>query len=538
MRKKVTETGILLSQDTEEKAYRLQVRKSFWTKVRYGGAAVIFTVIFLALLIALNVFVGLASERFNLSADMTDKSLFSISDKTLESLAKLEYDAELIVLGDEATWREYASSATNSSGTPAGLGVSAHKYIVETLDRYAEASEHITVHYVDPYYNPGFFTDRNHLPVTDNLDDDPVIIVYSPDTYRYRYIRASLFTGDNLGKIPLENRLNTAIRYTTKPDMKKIAVVSGHGEKALVYFSAVMEDDGYMVETLDLPNVEAIPDDVHLLVIGDPTRQYSENDVKKIDDFLLNGGELGKSMLVLADLDYCNTDTQLRAYLEEWGIALQDECVFDPDHSLVLRVPTFTVEYSDVASPMTGTLSSGEYKLRFQLGKARALKQLYESQNGVSVYPLLTTADSAFSRFQASSSLSAAKLAAVKREESDTAGPFPMGLLALRTRTQGLDTYNTSVAVFGSASLLDDYFISNVDSSNQATQEYVAQLVNFMAAQSEDKFEHIQTVSLLTDTLKWDNHGQVVFVFICTVAVIPLLLALVGFIVWRKRKFL
>lgn len=533
MKKKVKETGILLSDDTGELAYHVEVRKSFWAKVRYGTAATVFTAVFVALMIGLNVLVGIASQRFDLSLDLTDKQLFSVSDKTVEYLKDLEHDVEFIVLGDEVSWRSYSTSA--SSGAESGLGISVHKYIVETLDRYAEISQHVKLYYVDYNYNPEFFKERNNLPVSDDLEDDPVIIVYSPDTGRYRYIRNSLFSDNQ--SLALENRLNTGIRYTTNPDMKKIAVISGHSEKQLVYFKAVMEDNGYQVDSLELTTVESIPSDYQLLVICNPTRQYSAGDIAKIDTFLSNGEMEGKSLMVFADLDYCNTDTQLRSYLEEWGIGMGDECIYDPPKSTTLTGSnaTFRVDYSDEAASMTGTLASGNFNLNFQLGKTRALKKLFDSQDNIAVYTLLNTSETAFSRYQAASRKD---FTGITKQEGDTSGPFDVGLLSLRTRFDGLNTYSTSVAVFGSTSLVDDYFISNVDSENQATQEYMGQLIHFMAAQSADTVEMIPTVSLLTDTLKFKNDGQITAVWVISAAVIPACFLLGGLVIWRRRKHL
>ena len=533
MKKKVKETGLLLSEDTAELAYHVEVRKSFWNKVRFGAAATVFTIVFVGLMIGLNILVGLASDRFDLQLDMTEKKLFTVSKETEEYLAGLEHDVEVIVLGDESSWRSYSTSA--SSGSDKGLGVSVHKYIVETLDRYAELSKHIKLYYVNYNYNPEFFRERNNLPVTDDLGDDPVLILYSPDTGRYRFIRNSLFSDTQY--LALENRLNTGIRYTTNPDMKKIAIVTGHGEMNLMYFKAVMEDDGYLVEYLDLPTVEAIPDDYQMIVISNPKRQYSAGDISKINAFLSNNELEGKSMMVFADLDFCNTDTQLRSYLEEWGIKILDECIYDPEQSTTLAglVPTFRVNYSEEAASMTGALSSGNFNLKFQLGKTRGLKKLFEEQNNVAVYSLLQSSETSFSRFQAASRTD---FSGIKKQEGDTSGPFEVGLLALRNRYEGLNTYSTSVAVFGSTSLVDDYFISHVDSENQATQEYVAQLVHFMAAQSENEFSHIPTVSLLTNTLQFQSDGQITAVWVITAVVVPLCFLCAGLLIWRIRKHL
>jgi len=535
MKKKVKETGLVLSDDTAELAYHVEVRKSFWAKVRYGTSATVFTLVFLALMIGLNVLVGMASDRFDLQLDLTDQKLYTISEETVEYLNGLEHDVEFIMLGSESQWRQFATSEGSNAQYDYALGVSREKYLVETLDRYAAQSEHVKLYYVDYNYNPEFFKDRNNLPVTDNLDDAPVMIIYSPETGRYRYIRNSLFSDSQY--IALENRLNTGIRYTTNPDMKKIAVISGHSEKALEWFKDVMKDDGYEVETLELTKEKSISSDYQLLVIADPTRQYSASDIAKIDQFLSNNEMEGKSLMVFASRDFCNSDTQLRQYLEEWGIGLVDEAIYDPQRSNTLTgiYPTFRVDYSEEASSMTGILSSGDFDLNVQLGKTRPLKKLFNEQNGVYVYSLLQSSTTSFSRFQAANRTD---FTGIKKEEGDTSGPFDVGLLALRKRTDGLDSFASSVAVFGTTSLVDDYFIRNVDSENQATQEYMAQLIHFMAAQSEDLFSHIPTVSLLTDTLKFDGNAQLVTVFVVTIAVIPAAFGVAGFVIWRRRKHL
>ncbi|MBO5221970.1 MAG: GldG family protein [Clostridia bacterium] len=542
MKKKVKETGIVLSEDTGDMAYHVEVRKSFWNKVRYGAAATAFTLVFIALMVGVNLIVGMAAARFDLEWDMTDEKVFTVSEQSLNFLGKLDHDVELIVLdGDENYWRSQ-TTADQVGVVDKGAAFSPLRYIVETMDSYDEASEHVTVHYVNQLYNPGFFKDRNNLPVTDDLGDDPVIIVYSPDTGRYRYIRKSLF--EDVQYIALENRLNAGIRYTTNPDMQKIAVISGHGEDALAYFKEVMTDDGYSVDVINLPDVASIPEEYQLLVISNPTRMYSDDDIDKIDKFLSNNELEGKSMLVFADLDFCALEgDKLRPYLEEWGIKLEDQCIYDPENSQAIglsnagyaKPPMFKVNYSDEAASMTGILSTGNYSLRLELGKTRALTKLFEEQKNISVYSLLTTYETSFSRDQVASG---DDLVSVKKQEGDLSGPFDVGLLSLRRRYDNLDSFGTSVAVFGSTSLVDDYFISNVASDSQATQEYVAQLVHFTVAQSSDVYDHIPTVSLLSDVLQIETDGQITAVWAITAAVIPALFMLVGFVIWRRRKHL
>jgi len=541
MKKKVKETGIVLSDDTAELAYHVEVRKSFWNKVRYGAFATVFTLVFLAIMIGLNVFAGIAAARIDLNWDLTDQQVFTVSEQTVDYLSRLDQNVELIVLdGDETHWRNQA--ATDVSGVAEnGSAFSPLRYIVETMDRYDELSDRVTVHYVNQLYNPGFFKERNNLPVTDNLGDDPVIIVYSPETGRYSYVRKSLF--EEMQFVALENRLNSGIRYATNPDMKKIAIMTGHGEDMLLGFYQVMTSDGYQVEYLNLGEVSEIPSDYQMLVISNPQRMYSDDDIRKIDAFLSREELLGKSMMVFADLDFCNLDgDKLRPYLEEWGIRLEDQCIYDPENSQAIQTevagytkpPMMKIDYSEEAAEMTGILSTGNYSLRVELGKTRPLTKLFDEQKDVGVYTLLNTFPTSFSRDQVPTD----SLAGLKKEEGDPAGPFNVGLLAMRLRYDNLSSFASTVAVFGTDSLADDYFISNVASDSQATQEYMSQLIHFMAAQSAEPYEHIPTVSLLSDVLMIESDGQITLVWGITAALIPALFVLAGFIVWRKRKHL
>ncbi|MBP3300508.1 MAG: GldG family protein [Clostridia bacterium] len=539
--KKVKETGLVLTDDTGEMAYHVEVRKSFWNKIRHGAYAVIFTLLFIAVMIGLNVFAGMAAARFDLTWDLTEEKVFTVSDTTLDYLGRLEENVELIMLNGDSEYWHSLSVSDDSGRTEDRAAFSLNRYIVETLDRYDEVSDRVTVHYVNQLYNPGFFKERNNLPVTDDLGDDPVVIVYAPDTGRYFYVRRSLFS--DLDVLTFESSLNSGIRYTTNPNMQKIALISGHGEDELMGFQMVMTRDGYQVDTLVLPDVSQIPSEYQMILICNPTRMYSDSDIEKIDRFLSNDELQGKSMMVFADLDFCDLEgDRLKPYLEEWGIKLEDTCIYDPDNTLSLSQsglgtsrPMYKVNYSEEAAPMTGTLSSGNFHLRFELGKTRPLTKLFEEQQNIAVYSLLTTFDTSFARDQVPSGTD---LSFVKKTPDDAAGPFDVGLLALRHRYDNLSEYASSVAVFGSDSLVDDYFVTNMASDNQATQEYLTQLVFFMTAESDDTYEHIPTVSLLSAPLKIDSNSQIVTVWAITAGAIPFLFAAIGFIIWRIRKHL
>ena len=241
-------------------------------KVKFGSLATVFTILFIAIVIAVNVVVTLAAERFTLKVDLTTEHVFTLDQETIDFLAELESPVEIIILGDEQTYR----SATSTSDA-----IAPTRYVVETVDNYLRESEHVTVHFVDPRYNPNFFKTRN-ITLDDGTDtaENIFLVVYSPETQRYRFVKDTIF--ENLQYVGLERRLTAGMLYVTVEDIQTIAIVKGHGEESLPYFQETLKDNGFDVKYITLQEFDAIPDFVSILIINNPTRAYSDDDMQQL----------------------------------------------------------------------------------------------------------------------------------------------------------------------------------------------------------------------------------------------------------------
>jgi ABC-type uncharacterized transport system involved in gliding motility auxiliary subunit len=51
-------------------------------KLKYGSMTIVFTVLFIAAAVVLNILVNVATERFGLRLDLTDNRMYEISDET------------------------------------------------------------------------------------------------------------------------------------------------------------------------------------------------------------------------------------------------------------------------------------------------------------------------------------------------------------------------------------------------------------------------------------------------------------------------
>jgi hypothetical protein len=500
-------------------------------RIKFGSLSTLFTILFIAAVIAVNVLVSLAAQRFTLKVDLTGEQVFTLDQETKDFLAELKSPVEIIILGDETSYR----SATSTAGA-----IAPQRFVVETVDNYTRESEYVTVHFVDPRYNPNFFKTRN-ITLDDGTDtsDNIFLIVYSPETQRYRFVKDTIF--ENLMYVGLERRLTAGMLYATVEDIQTVAIIKGHGEGSLPYFQETLKDNGFDVKYITIQDFDEIPDFVSILVINNPTRNYSDDDINKIDAWLSNNEDLGHHLMVFTDLNMPK-NPKLEDYLVEWGLSLGTENIFDYSNSYAFTnasYPLLKVKYADDAKTLAEDLAREGYYQFVRLGAARAVNRLFESKDTRKTYGVIDTFKTAFSRFTASTTLAPTDWKNFTyNEETDTVGPFFLSAISRQTRYEGTTEFSSSVYLCGSTSFVDDYFVSNIDGNNQQTAEFMIKLCKFLVASKQSYDTDILPAQLIFDTLAFETTTQVIVTVLGIVLVLPLIFAVIGLIVWRKRKFL
>lgn len=504
-------------------------RKGFnFSKLKYGSMAVVLTVVFIVVVVGVNILVNLAAQRFTLRLDFSSEQLFTLDPETVDLLEGLNKDVEIIVLGEESAYRAQSSTT----------GTSPYKYLVETTDNYAKTSDRVKLAYVNHIYNPQYFTSRG-IALDDGTGNDPLLVVYSPDTGRYRLIKTSVV--NELQYMALESRMTAAVNYVTRDNLQSIALVTGHGEAvdSMAYYEMLMEDNGFDVSYLTLQEVDAIPEEIDILVINNPQRQYSDGDISKIDTFLSNGERLGKHLMVFGDLTM-KTNPKLEDYLNlVWGVSFGKENIFDNKrniYTLSTYAPLLRANYTQ--EYLVGDLLP--YSMYVELGKARPVNMTFagESKDDTFLYTVLGTHDSSFGRVTLSTGISTTELNTLEKTETDVAGPFDLGIMSRRVRYEGMTEYNSTVVVFGTSSLVEDYFVSNIDGQNESTADFLLKTTRFLVNTTESVDTEILTKKLITSTLNFQTNAQVIVAFLGLVFGVPAILALIGILVWRRRRYL
>lgn len=174
-----------------------------------------------------------------------------------------------------------------------------------------------------------------------------VVIVTCGSRYRVLPVKGSerVIAGaakpDQRGATPgavLEAELLSALRSVIQEKGPVVYFLTGHDERSLSDFSdykgyseigGIIRERQSEVRPLLLSAAEAIPADCATLVVAGPARKLAEWEVGKIRDYLARSGRL------MALLDY-GANSGLESLLEEWGVRLGEDRIFDSKSGLLL----------------------------------------------------------------------------------------------------------------------------------------------------------------------------------------------------------
>ncbi len=140
---------------------------SYGKKRRYkiGALATVSTIVVIIAILLVNYFVDYLSDRFVLEIDMTETSIYEISEETSQMLRNLSEPVTIYVMSPETNYE--SDSQLNQ--------------IREVLRRYVILSEgNLTVEYIDPNSNPQLYEKYNALGDISTYD----LVVESSKRYK------------------------------------------------------------------------------------------------------------------------------------------------------------------------------------------------------------------------------------------------------------------------------------------------------------------------------------------------------------------
>jgi hypothetical protein len=330
---------------------------------------------------------------------------------------------------------------------------------------------------------------------------------------------------DHLGVPPKLIGFNGEIAITSvlmdlseeKPPL--LGLINNHGERTPNETGA--EGISTLVETLSLQGFhfafvglhqfKTIPPEIKILVSIQPKNDFSDLELSVLKEFLLRGGSL---FLAVDPLIRSGTkemmDFHLKPLLDNFGITMDKTVIVDPGKQIPYARPDhlFIDLYSDceIVKNLKGIPT-----LFFQ---ARSLG--IQAQENRSIWPLCATSDKGWGEVNFWDSQF------VYKEGEDKKGPVLVGVASEDVLSHG------KLIVFG-----DSDFLSNMQIKSAGNLTLLENCFSWMGERSKvlgipSKNPH--SLSLIL------NRRQMIGIFFGAVCAPPLLIAILGFFVARRRS--
>ncbi|WP_207207983.1 GldG family protein [Xylanivirga thermophila] len=461
-------------------------------KFKYGGYATLMTAVVLAILIVVNLLV----DQIPWKLDLTQNKLYSISEDTYKILDNLDQDIRIIGL--------YEAGKEN-------------KEVDEILKKYEARTKKVSVEYVDPVKNPTFA--KQYDKEGNGLSTGSLIVisgnkfkVISPfDLYDYNY---QTYRAES---IAVEQRVTSAISYVTSEKNPVVYTLQGHDETALsVELKKRFENENYEVKELNLLTEDKIPEDIDLLMVISPKRDISEEEDKKIREYLTNQGRAVFLFDVLRD-----ELTNFQSLLKSYGVAIQPSIIVEGDRNHHAGNPVWLVpnmESHDIISPLKSK------DMMVIMPGAQGIETLDKKKRSIEVEPLLTTSSNSWGKKNLDAKT-------VDKETGDFEGPFDLAVAVTDKTYEDNKEKTTKIVVVGNATFTDGQFSAQVPGNGELLLNSLSWL--------QDKKDMISIRSKSLEYTRLNITGMQSLVWSgIVVIVIPVVIFLAGLMVWLRRRHL
>ncbi len=491
-------------------------------RLRYGAASTVLTVVVIVGVVLLNVVAGILSDRYPISLDLTSDDTFTLSDESRAIAQGVSEDVQVVVFQDESY---YSAPGLGSDE----LNTIARQFY-EAMKQYNTLSGgHVTTRYINYADNPTQVSQYAKYEVSENsilfLCGERYGVTTLTNMFEYDQQSYYYSGGTTLSVTAslVEQTIATNIRKVSG-DLAPVVVMTGHGEDSytLANVKKVLGNNAYEIVECDLTTTSSITDDAITMVIPAPTTDYSAEEVVKIREWLQQGGEYSRNLVLLANYTaYCPNLYELIE--EEYGIEVTREMIYETGSYYNSNYAAYgQIAENELADEQVGKKALSLYTQRLKLHRAS------DTDLTVSNVPLLT--------FGSTAQLVDLTAAGDENVKTYAADSYPVVGAAYADKqvsspTTG-STVESVVVVYGSAYFLDDTVLTYIN--NAENEAMFMSVFNKISGAADATTVSSRTMS---DThLTYESAvARWVGIGVFTV-VIPLAALAVGLTVFLKRR--
>lgn len=493
-------------------------------KFKMGSLQTLMMAVVLVLVVVINIIV----TRLDLSIDMNSDFLYSLSDDTVEFAKNLKDDITIYYLVED--------------GNEAVSGTNTKVIDVENIINLYDEFSHIKVEKKNPVLYPNFakdYTDEeikdNDVIVVDNNTKKSQYVSFQEEMIEYGYDTSSGSYEQVPEKLKLESAVTSAIQKVTLKNTMKVYVTNDHGEQALSDdFYDLLSKNGLEQEEFAIEKNSKVADDCDLLIMNGPSKDLTTKEYEYIYRYLKDGG---KAMFFL---NYTSTTPNYDKLMKNYGINVKSGMVLDTEDyfasygaGMYMLLMPKTVEDSNGITADVGNSSTMAWYSRGMTAdkKVRGTLTTESVLNSSDKSYLKTTED--------------VKNSKLDKEANDESGPFSLAMTAIDTHAQDTkgEGHATKLFVIGSIAFTSvpnyssNSMVSIISSNQYGNRSIIANGLSWLVGDSAEEIAvlNIPDRSLVVDSVQLRD-GDIRFWTATLLVVIPLVLLVIGFLIWNRRR--
>ncbi len=465
-------------------------RKPLSRRAKFRTVSGIMTALVIAAVIVVNLLVGAVATKVNTKIDLTAGRVLDFADETIDVAKKLEKEVNIYSLIPE--------------GEDEVL-----KSLDQILVRYQQLSDKINYERIDTVANPQFL--QKYMGDTTQFNVYSIIFECG-DKFRVVDINDTVTMNQQTGQVQslsAEQKFTSALMYVANEATVKVGVVQGHNEVVFDSFdSVVLEPENYDAVEINL-STAPIPEDVNMLIIPSPQRDFTPDEINALDAYFDRGG---KAQLLI---DF-STETlpTLEAYLKEWGVTLYNGFVMEESTNKFISYPNYIIP-EILPGEVTDDIISNNILMVYPTSRGMKIEKTPNVEN----MDLLMSSDTSYVRTNFEST-------ETTKTDGDIDGPVVIATMLSRFSQNGSPKF----MIMGGIGIFEAF-----DLSAYANKDFYYNSMAYMTDSPESIY--IRPKDISPSILAMPAMTALIFAGI-TVIVIPLLILIAGFVVWFKRRHL
>ena len=478
-----------------------------WKNTKFAGMAWLLAILVLVIAIILNMIVA----RLGISWDISPNKQYSLSDTTESYLDKLDQENVTVDFYLLAKMDELESDTSTLTLYRALLAYSAHDCI--NLIDFDPNNDEETMKKINED-NAYTLSTGDMVFVCNGVEKRlPGSSMYNTYTDSDGNTTGEDFVGENL--------ITGTIKGVVEQFTPTIYFLTGHGEKSLDQYSTFsknLTNYNYNAKSLNLSEVDAVPDDAALILVAAPGADITEDEMQKIDTYLDGGGNIS---LLMSPNGGEFAYTNLEKIMSDYGFTMDYDKVYETNSSYHISGDNTTIqcelhELDDDSDAADLTSSLIDQNLYTFMPESRSF-HYYDENGKYTIAPLITTYDSAVGE----------PYGGVSDDPEEQSGSS----LMLAAYSLNNARSESKMVVFGNAEFIDD---THVSSETVIVPVYLfLSTISWMYDSDIDMEIAAKTSSNDYISLQDESFARGLIIVL---TVIPVVIMAAGIVVWIKRR--